>query len=110
LILVEISMLKTIFKSIQFLMSDNHSSTVLGSLAGSDGVIEHCHGLMKKLEKLFPSDSSHRTSGSHSKKQKTKMGLAALAWPFREARARKLMDEIIKCKTTINLALTAQSM
>jgi hypothetical protein len=35
---------------------------------------------------------------------------AVLAWPFKEEKARKLLERLTQYKTTINLALSTESL
>ena len=110
LILLEASALKTIFESLDFLTTcDNGVSNIVTGLASADGPIEGCLKSVTQLEKLFPSNYIQDVGQSRSKKQKVKAALAALAWPLKEVKARKLLDEISRYKTTITLALTTES-
>ena len=110
-ILLEISTLKTIFENLQFLMAcSSEASATVRSLAGHDGPIEGCSRSISELEKLFPSNYVQGMGKSQGKKRKVKMTLAALAWPFKESKAKKLLDEITRYKMTISLVLTTESM
>jgi hypothetical protein len=110
-ILLETSMLKTIFENLNFLTACNSGvSTTVSTLSGEDGPVEGCRRSVTELEKLFPSDCIQTTGQSRSKKRKVKPMLAALAWPLKENKARKLLDEIMRYKTTITLAITTESM
>jgi hypothetical protein len=70
--------------------------------------IEGCRSAIAKMEGLFPSGYAQGPRGNISKRQKVKASLATLAWPLKESRARKLMEEVIRYKSTINLALTTE--
>ena len=108
-ILIETSTMKTILENVQFLMScNNRPSAMLDVLYGADGPIEGCRGAIAKMEGLFPSGYAQGPRGNISKRQKVKASLATLAWPLKESRARKLMEEVIRYKSTINLALTTE--
>ena len=110
LILLETSALKTIFENVNFLTaSDSGVSNIVNGLSGVDGPIEGCLKSVTRLEKLFPSDFTQGTGRNRSKKQKVKATLAALAWPLKETKARKLLDELSRYKTTIILAITVES-
>jgi len=110
-ILLETSTLKTIFENLNFLTACNSGvSTTVSTLSGEDGPIEGCRRSVTELEKLFPSDCIQTTGQNRSKKRKVKATLAALAWPLKENKARKLLDEIMRYKTTITLALTMEPM
>lgn len=109
-ILVEVSTLKTIFETLEFLTkSSNQSSNVLNILSRNGGPIEECHRSITELEKLFPQNV--QSSGQErTKRQKIQSTFAALAWPLKETKARKLLDEIVRQKSTVSLALTTDSL
>lgn len=105
--LLELSMLKTIFENLNFLTEyRNGVSSTASTLCGKDGPIEGCRRSITELEKLFPRDCIQ----NGSKRKKIKSTFAALAWPLKETKAKKLLDEITRYKTTIILALTTDSM
>ena len=111
LILVEISTLRPIFENVNFLTScPNEVSTILGTLSGPNSPIVGCQLSFCKLEKLFGSNTARSNGPNHGKKQKTKATLAALAWPLKQNKARKLLGEISSYKSTITFALTADNM
>lgn len=114
-ILVELSALKTIFQDLEFLKRcDSKLSAVLESMAGSDGSIGACRQAVADMEKLFPQDSvnTHGSAGRASKKKKVSymVTLTELAWPLKASKAMKLLQDILTHKTTITLALTANSL
>ena len=110
LILLEASALKTVFENLNFLTAcDSGVSDIVSGLASVDGPIEGCLKSVTRLEKLFPSNWIQSAGQTRSKKRKVKATLAALAWPLKEGKARKLLDEISRHKTTVTLALTADS-
>jgi hypothetical protein len=110
-ILLETSTLKTLFETLDFLTTHSGGvSTTVSNLSREDGPIEGCRRSIIELEKLFPSDCIQTMGQRRSKKQKVEATLAALAWPLKQNKARKLLDEIMRCKTTITLALTTESM
>ena len=110
LMLVEVSALKTIFENLDFLMTHNCAvSNAVSILSGNDGAIEGCRRSITELEKLFPSNWKQTGEQNTSRKQRVKATWAALAWPLKENRAKKLLDEITRYKTTITLAITTDS-
>ena len=76
------------------------------SLSGGDGPIEGCRVAIARLEKLFPSDCVPSGSGG----LKRRKVMTALAWPLKQNKANTLLRELVQHKTTINLALTTESM
>ncbi|KAF2803858.1 uncharacterized protein BDZ99DRAFT_546446 [Mytilinidion resinicola] len=104
--LIEVSTLKTILENLQFLLTCGIGvglSKVLNTynLFGVDGPIEGCKKTVEKIEGLFPAP----TSGS----SKVRSAFAALAWPLKESKARKLLTDLVQYKTTISLAITTDS-
>jgi len=100
-------MLQTIFKHIEFLIAcDNTASAAFNDLAKPDGTLEHCHRILTSLIDLFP-DGDMCTG--HASSSKFTVMTARLAWPFKESKARKLLEELGRYKTAITLALTAAS-
>lgn len=110
LILIETSTLKTILENLNFLSACNDPlSEATGRISGPDGPIEGCLRTATELEKLFPADAAQTTSRRNGKRRKLDSVLTALAWPLKESKARKLLDEMARYKTTISLALTTSS-
>lgn len=105
IILVEVSTLKALLENVEFLMKQNDSSEALTvQLCGDIGPIAECRRLLIDLERLLPSDAESTTN---NKRQKV-LGVASrLAWPLKESKARKLLQEIARQKESIALALTS---
>ena len=109
LIFLETSSLKAIFESLRFLNEhDPADSVTLQMLRGSDGPVEGCKMAMDQLDRLFPSHPLRSSKTKGAKRQKLQTALAGLAWPLKADRARKLLDEIMRHKSTINVALQGQ--
>jgi hypothetical protein len=113
-ILVEISTINSILKSLEYLHQHGYITPELWSqIAGLHGPIEGCRRSITELEKLFPSDSvpllAPEASARSSKKRKVKVALATLAWPLKATRARQLIQNIAQYKAVLNLALTTDS-
>ena len=108
--LIETSALKTILENLNFLNAcDGPLSAATSHVSGADGPIEGCLRTAAELEKLFPLDASRTTRRKGSKRRRFDSVLTALAWPLKESKARKLLDEMTRYKTTISLALTTSS-
>lgn len=106
-ILIEVSTLKAIAESLQYLTQpDVSSSDLLKQLADVEGPIEGCKKALKELEKLLPPQPA-TGNGPSSKRRKLDTAAKTLGWPFIAGRAKKLLQEIMQHKATINLALTA---
>jgi hypothetical protein len=113
-ILVEISTLNTILKSLEYLQHCDHITPALWDhLNASDGPIQGCYRTIAELEKMFPPESavSRQTNNgsSSSKKRKVEVLKATLAWAFKAPRAKELLQKITQYKAVLNLALTAES-
>ena len=107
-ILIELSALKGIAKSLQYLTQPNvANSALLNQLAAVTGPIEGCKKALKELEALFPSAAASMNN-QRTKRRKLDAAVAVLAWPLKKGKAKKLLQIIIQHKTTINLALTAE--
>ena len=111
LILLEIFSLKTVLENVKFLVEcPSEKSAVLETLAGHESPIQGCHRSICDLEKLFPENTGTSVSPiASSRKRKVNAMLAALAWPFKEKKARKLLDEILHYKSTITVALVTDN-
>jgi hypothetical protein len=110
-IFIEVSSLKATLQSLSFLIqtdkSANQSSpSLLQQLSGPDGPIEGCRKAIISLEKLLPEDD--RSTTGH-KRRKLEATLGQLAWPFKRSQAQKLLDDILRYKATISLALTSET-
>ncbi|KAK3328241.1 hypothetical protein B0T19DRAFT_424000 [Cercophora scortea] len=114
LILIETSSIKSVLDNLHFLTSCSHGPSTLESLAGDDGPIEGCRHLICELEALLsgPLGGSHENgvvADGGTKRQRVKSVLAALAWPTRESKSKKLLGQLSQHKETISLALTTDS-
>ncbi|KAM5377938.1 hypothetical protein ACJZ2D_004842 [Fusarium nematophilum] len=108
LIYVETTSLKAVFEGLSFFdPNDPEDSAALQALKHQDGPIEGCRRAMEELNKMLPR-ALPQAATRKSKKRKLESSLVALAWPLKCERARKLLDEILVQKSTINTALTGQ--
>ncbi|KAK5241369.1 hypothetical protein LTS06_012121, partial [Exophiala xenobiotica] len=109
LIFVETGSLKVVFESLLFLKEDDPADSVtLQRLRGSDGPVEGCKAVMDQLNRLLPSESLHIPQSKGAKRQKLQTTVTSLAWPLKAQRARKLLDEMMRYKSTIIVALQGQ--
>lgn len=111
-ILVEVSAMKAVLDSIKFLVTcDNEHPTISNSLRATCGPVEGCLEAMKGLEALFRVETASSQSAGRSRKLKDQalVTLATLAWPLKESKARKLMQDLATYKSTIGLALAADT-
>ncbi|KAF3803100.1 hypothetical protein GCG54_00011766 [Colletotrichum gloeosporioides] len=111
-ILIETSSVKAILENVKFIIEcDNGQSKIFDSLNGPSGPVDGCHRAMKSLEGLFRTDTTSTQGLSRSKKLKghALVTIATLAWPLKESKARKLLQDVATYKDTIMLALTANT-
>ena len=110
-ILLEVSALKTVLENLNFLIECNSASTlIISSLCKADGLIDGCLRSLQELENLFPQESVAVEGRSCSKRSKIKCTLTSLAWPLKETKAKRLLDDIMRYKSTITLTLTTESL
>ncbi|CAO2647508.1 Nn.00g084300.m01.CDS01 [Neocucurbitaria sp. VM-36] len=108
-ILIEVSTLKGIAESLQYLTQPHVASSILlEQLVTVTGPVEGCKKALKELETLFPPAVVSANGQRSKKRRKLDAALTALAWPLKAGKAKKLLQEIMQHKTTINLALTAE--
>jgi hypothetical protein len=101
-------MLRTICKQIEDLVSldsDNASSAILTK---AEGPLDHCRRISTSLFNLFPHGDENADTSSSAKQKAMKIA-ARLAWPLKQPRARKQLEELTQYKEVITLALTAES-
>ncbi|KAK2729735.1 hypothetical protein CKAH01_02709 [Colletotrichum kahawae] len=109
-ILIETSSVKAILENVKVLIEcDNGQSDIFDTLKGPSGPIEGCREAMKSLEGLFRTDTAASQGLSRSRKLKSHalVTLATLAWPLKESKAKKLLQDVATHKSTISLALAA---
>jgi hypothetical protein len=108
-ILVEVSSLKAILQTLSYLIGTSSGASqspgLLQQLSGKDGPVEGCREAIASLEKLLPPHS--RTAVR--KRRKLDTVRSQLAWPLKQSHAKKLLDEIMRYKTSISFALTSET-
>jgi hypothetical protein len=110
-ILVEISATKAIFETLRFLAScSDGAQNLTAPFTGESGPIVASRKAIAQLEELFPANDVSTTRSKKSKRQRVEATLAALAWPFKRDKAKRLLEEISTYKSSITLALTADSL
>ena len=106
-IFIETSALKTTLENVEYLEKhDSANSAIAKNICGPDGAVQGCYQTLAALEKLFPDRESRSNERRSEKRMRLDFVLTSLAWPLKETKARKLLDELVRYKTTINLALT----
>lgn len=109
-ILVECSSVGTILHNVEFLLKfEEPGSPLRKALNGDAQPVRECYGAIEQLEKLMASVQNQAQGPPDPKRRKVQINLRNLAWPLKETKARKLLQDVARCKTTISLALTATS-
>jgi hypothetical protein len=102
LIRIEISALKAVFESLKVLAEAQTLSEQ--NVGPRTNVIEACEVSISKLEVLLKPAANASTSGSAFR-----LPLATLAWPLKKEKAKRLLDEISRYKTTLTLSISTES-
>jgi hypothetical protein len=114
-ILVEVSSLKATLETLSFLFHSDpeFAPDTLRNLESPNGALTACNKSLAELEKLFLVDqqhlSHHQGRVKRPRTEKISQAVAALAWPLKASKARKLLDEISRHKANIVLALSTDS-
>ena len=106
-IFVEISSLKAVFESLQFLSdTDTDFSDAVQNLTSATGAVTGCRDIAEQLAQelsgLSVSPDSYAGTG---KRQRLK---GSLQWCLKEGYARKLMQEVSRYKATITLTIVSE--
>lgn len=109
-IMIETGSLKSVVTSLEFFLSSwgpGNMLHIVKSLEGPEGPLEASRKALVALEKLFPPAADQNATGT--KRRVTAISYAKLAWPFKEEKARKILNDIARYKVTISLALTTDT-
>jgi hypothetical protein len=104
--LIEVGSIKSVLEVLESLIPEDEDGArnsdiwiIVDKLKGSEGPLQGCMRALKALNSLLPLLEKEKP-----------MKLSHLAWPFKEGKARKLLEEIGRHKATISLALTTETM
>jgi hypothetical protein len=104
-ILIEVGSVKSLLEVTELLiLKRTHGNNSV--LESSEGPLRGCEEALKALEKMFPMQVDRSATG---KRRKVVVSLTNLAWPFKEGKARKLLEDIGRHKATLSLALTTET-
>jgi hypothetical protein len=98
-ILIEVGSVKCILETLQLRLT---LSPFMQSIEAVNGPLKGCETALVALLKLFPNSGQPRKR----KWTETSTAYAELAWPFKQGKARKSLEDIAKYKSTIALILT----
>lgn len=106
-VLREIRGVAGVFESLSYLKEDDvHDAVILSRLQGPDGPIESCKIAAEGLSSLLSTPAQEVSNSQGSKRRKLQLSLTTLAWPLKASQAQKLMNDIARNKTSINMALS----
>jgi hypothetical protein len=106
IIFIETKSLTIVCQGLQFLKQDNaEDKAIITQLAGSDGPIEECEKIVKELESLLPAPTLPANTNREARMQKLNSALDALAWARRSGKAQSLLEDVVRLKTTMTLAI-----
>jgi len=94
---IETLSLRASLESLQYLYRSNDLAR-----DNIEGLIAGCGRTLADLESLLSSTTHDSAQGSHSRIQRV---LSSLAWPTKQEKARSLLDEVLRYKTSISLVL-----
>ncbi|KAE9369004.1 hypothetical protein N431DRAFT_415792, partial [Stipitochalara longipes BDJ] len=100
-ILIEVGSVKCVLETLE--LRCNFSPNLLGA----DGPIEGCHRSLKALIDLIPKPAT--LPNKRKRGQLNTATYAKLAWPFKEHKARKILENLGRHKVTIVLILTTNA-
>jgi hypothetical protein len=108
-VMIEVGSVKSVLEVLESLVQGggHDAPLILKKLHGSNGPIEGCREALAALDSLFPTAAQFESS--NGKRKKILLSLDNLAWPFKESKARKLIEDIGRYKLAISLALTTES-
>ncbi|KAJ4245002.1 hypothetical protein NW762_014208 [Fusarium torreyae] len=107
-IYAEVNSLKVVFESLKFLdPNDPDDAAAIQALKTPNSPVEGCNQAMQELKSLIPSTTPTHETSCH-KQRRIRSALVTLAWPLKADKAKKLLDDLILHKSTINMALTGQ--
>jgi len=109
IILIEVGSVKCVLETLELLLPKDNlgaHSAILQKLGDDGSALEGCSRALKALEELFPEQVEQ---SAHGKRRKINASVKHLAWPFKEGKARKLLEDIQRHKATISLMLTTET-
>ncbi|KAK7454943.1 hypothetical protein Landi51_03152 [Colletotrichum acutatum] len=115
-ILIETTSVAAVLQTLEFVIDvEEPDSNLRKALEGSStsgkgsGPIQECHCIIVQLAKLLP--AGHNPEESQDSKGKRFQAVKrSLAWPLDASKAKKLLQDLGRCKDTVSFALTATSM
>ena len=107
-IFVEISSLKAVFESLQFLSdTDTDFSDAIQNLTSTTGAVKGCRDTVEQLAQELSSPPVYLDSYSGTGKRQRLKG--SFQWCLIEDHARKLVQQVSQHKTTITLTLVSEA-
>jgi hypothetical protein len=102
-ILIEVGSVKCTLETLEM---RRMLSPALWGVGNADGPLEGCDRALKALIELLPTEADRV---GKRKRSKFTPSYAELAWPFKEGKARKILEDLGRHKATIVLILTTDA-
>ncbi|KAH8894321.1 hypothetical protein GQ53DRAFT_839931 [Thozetella sp. PMI_491] len=99
-ILIETSSLMSLLENLQFL--EKYGTLPLP--IALEGPVQGCRETLSELAELLPAACEREQSAP-----KRRRLAASLAWPLRQTKARRLLDQLMRHKTSISAAISTES-
>lgn len=105
-IFVEIKSLEVVLQGLQFLRRDDaQDASIISHLEGADGPVQGCKKAIESLNALLPNPTTPPSNSSGKSKKALLSALDALAWPLKEKAVQRLLDDLMRFKSTISMAI-----
>ncbi|KAF5010604.1 hypothetical protein FDECE_3235 [Fusarium decemcellulare] len=105
-IFIETKSLAAVCEGLRFLRQDDaNDAVIIAGLEGSDGPIEECKTTVEQLESLLPSPDLPADSIPETRMRRFQSALEALAWIRKSEKAKILLGNLARFKSTIGLAI-----
>ena len=109
-ILVETSSLKSVIENLEFLYGNSPDPDLKKfflALDAENGPVRGCRDCLEKLGALLAEGTVKAEHGT--KRRAVLPTMQELAWPFRESKARRLLENLSRFRSAISLALVTDS-
>ena len=108
--LIEISALKMVLDNVKFLCEcDEELSAALALEEQDGGPVKGCRQALEELESFFPPSDVDSQISTQRKWNRPGASLHALKWPLKASKAKSLLEEIARYKSTITFAIITSS-
>lgn len=112
MILIETSSIKAVIQNLEFLYGNSPDlplKQLFLELDGEIGPIRGSRQCLQDLEALLPGETITTTGPNSSKRRSIHPTLEQLAWPLRQTKAKRLLDDLSRFRAAISLALVTDT-